>query len=84
VSHRPLEDWEYPDPDDDEEGDDEETSPCPACGEEIYEDAERCPYCGEYVLLGGGSPLAGRPWWYVLLAALGVIATLATILSWRS
>lgn len=30
-----------------EEGDDR--VPCPHCGKEIYEEAERCPACGSYV-----------------------------------
>jgi hypothetical protein len=29
--------------------DDDATAPCPACGAEIYDDAERCPECGHYL-----------------------------------
>ena len=77
MTDRPLEDWEYPDPDDGEDEDAAEVTECPHCGEEIYEDAEQCPYCGAYVSAFGGSPLAGRPWWYILLALLGIIAVIA-------
>lgn len=76
MAHRPLEDWEYPEPDDDEEMEVSETLPCPSCGEPVYEDTEECPYCGEYVSWGSSSPLAGRPWWYVVLAIFGIVATI--------
>jgi hypothetical protein len=78
MSARPLEDWEYPDPDDGDE-DELETIPCRACGEPIYEEAEQCPYCGEYVSRNSNSPLAGRSWWYIALAILGIIAVIATL-----
>lgn len=52
---------------------------CPACGEEIYEDAEQCPYCGEYVV-PSTSAFAGRPFWFCLLGALGVAATVLCFL----
>lgn len=75
-------DWDYDDLDDsdvndgdwDDGADDEaETLPCPACGAQIYEQAEQCPYCGHYVT-HWSSALAGRPWWFVLLGVLGAIA----------
>jgi hypothetical protein len=28
--------------------DEDATAPCPACGAEIYDDAECCPECGHY------------------------------------
>lgn len=64
-------DWD----DDDSEA---ETVPCPACGAEIYEEAQQCPVCGEYAV-HNSSLLAGKPGWYVLLAVLGVIATIALL-----
>lgn len=56
-----------------DEADDEtaELAPCPACGEEIYEDAEQCPYCGEYVT-HSTSALSGRPLWFCALGLIGV------------
>ena len=53
-----------------------ETVPCPACGADIYEEAEQCPVCGDYVV-HGRSALAGKPGWYLLVAVLGVIAAIA-------
>ncbi|HEX4613692.1 MAG TPA: hypothetical protein VH092_36255 [Urbifossiella sp.] len=60
------------DPDDDEDaddsgeygayaggGDDAETVPCPHCGADVYEDAERCPRCEKY--LSAEDRPAGRP-----------------------
>ncbi|MEM8681248.1 MAG: zinc ribbon domain-containing protein [Planctomycetota bacterium] len=44
-----LEDWEYPDEDD--EGDDEAyLVPCPECGHEMDADAECCPACGYWIV----------------------------------
>ena len=42
-----LDDSEYPDPPDDDERQD--TSVCPSCSSEVFEDAVQCPVCGEYV-----------------------------------
>ena len=71
IENRPLEDWEYPEPDDDDD-DIAETLDCPACGAAIYEDAEQCPDCGEYVEFVGHG-LSGRPVWFVALGLLGII-----------
>ena len=58
-------------------GTDETTdvAPCPACGAEIYEDADRCPRCGEYISRGAAPRW---PWW--MLA--GGLAALAAVLWW--
>jgi len=67
---------EYRDDDLDQYDDDfSETLPCPNCGKEIYEDAERCPYCGEYVVFTN-SQWVGRPLWWILLGILGILATI--------
>ncbi len=57
---RPLEDWEYPEPDENEDEDDFETQACPSCGADVYEDAEQCPACGDYVIFLTRHCLAGR------------------------
>jgi hypothetical protein len=53
--------------------DDEPMEPCPHCGEEIYEDAQRCPHCGQYVSQED-SPRRPKPWWIVIGAILGLYA----------
>lgn len=65
-----------PDWDDDDPA--AETVPCPACGADIYEEAEQCPVCEEYVV-HNQSVLAGKPGWYLLMAVLGVIAVIASL-----
>lgn len=34
---------------DDDDGD-VDMSPCPLCGEPIYDESECCPHCGEYIV----------------------------------
>lgn len=69
-----LDEDEFPDENDDVT----ETIPCPACGAAIYEDAEQCPYCGTYVT-SQTSPWAGRSWWWIVLAVLGLLATILAL-----
>jgi len=55
-------------------GDETPTAACPACGAEVYEDADRCPACGQYITPGGGAGSMKRWWWIALvLAALALI-----------
>lgn len=72
------------DEDRDEEGGDDGgvLAPCPHCGEEIYDDAERCPKCGMY-LSAEDAPGAGWPLWMKVGAVLAILvcAMLAGILS---
>lgn len=58
---------------------DTETQPCPACGADVYEEADQCPMCGEYIIDSGVS-LAGRPLWFAILGLLGVIAVIVACL----
>jgi hypothetical protein len=61
-------------------GDDEpETTPCPDCGAEIYEDSPQCPVCGYYVLAGAGSSY-NPPWWWLLAAGAVIAAFVCYIL----
>ena len=80
---RPLEDWEYPDESDDNSWDDDdpELLPCPECGEGILEDSEQCPYCGQYVTFST-APWTGRSTVWLVVGALGVIATIVALLVW--
>ena len=81
MIEKPLEDWEDPDEPSDPEDDEADTLVCPACGSEVYEDAEQCPYCREYLTSPSTSVLADRPWWFVLLALLGMVAVIIALLS---
>ncbi len=74
---QPDDPWDDDSGDWDADTDDDlsETVPCPQCGAEIYEDAVRCPACGTYVT-HTTSPWAGRPIWWIVLALLGILATI--------
>lgn len=69
----PDEDEEWV-PDDDDEDD---TMPCPHCGEAIYDGAEQCPECGKYIS-EEDAPRRSWPAWVVL----GFIAAFAVTLMW--
>lgn len=64
----------------DECGDDtSDTLPCPECGVEVYEDTERCPACGNYIV-HSSSVWDGKPTWWILLGALGILAAVLMFL----
>jgi hypothetical protein len=77
---KPLEDKEYPDEADLDDGDDETlyVDRCPACGELVYEDAPQCPYCREWIV-GSGSRWRESRKWYVR-GGLYLVKTL--LLNW--
>jgi hypothetical protein len=82
-----LRDEEYPDePTDVDIEDDDATIDCPACGAAVYEDAPHCPHCGHWLTeadrRGDGGLLAGRPWWWIVLGLLGLVATIAMLSGW--
>ena len=55
------------DPSDSDDFVDDETTtrtvPCPGCGRDVYEDAERCPSCGDFVSRSSGS--SHQPLWII-------------------
>jgi predicted nucleic acid-binding Zn ribbon protein len=57
--------------------DEDATVPCPACGAEIYDDAERCPECGHYQTREEASR-AKTPLWIIV----GAIICLAIVALW--
>jgi hypothetical protein len=59
------------------------TIPCPACGAEVYEDAPQCPQCGSYITHDSHA-LSGRPLWWIILGALGVLATVVALVLFAS
>lgn len=70
-----LDDNEFPDHQFDDES--TETLPCPQCGAQVYEEAERCPVCGTYIIQA--SVWTGRPGWWILLALLGIGAAILAL-----
>ena len=60
----------------DEDEDETPTVPCPHCGREIPDFADRCPYCGDWVVQSSG-PAARRSFWFILLVAFVVLLILA-------
>jgi len=49
-----------------DQDEEDETDPCPYCGEQVYEDAEWCPSCGKYLSEEDTSPR--KPLWVVAVA----------------
>ena len=81
-----MTDWDLDDEYDDEpfDSDDEDDATdvvdCPACGAEIYAEAEQCPVCGEYVI-ATSNVWDGKPTWWVVLALAGILATVVGLMS---
>lgn len=57
-----------------------ETRACPACGREVYDDAEVCYHCGA-AMSGGRSAV---PKWWVVVIVVAVAAALAGVFALRS
>ena len=76
-----IEDDEY---DDDEEYEDDfetETVPCPACGADVYEEAQQCPECGQYIdaadyRSGSAYVWQDRPTWWIIAGIVGILAVI--------
>lgn len=59
----------------DDDLEDSETVPCPACGSEVYEDAEQCSICGEYIIHNSGiNPLWKNTAWFLLAGSAVLVA----------
>ena len=56
--------------------------PCPVCGAEIYEDSLRCPVCGNYITFDSVGPWSGKPFWWIVLGVLGVVALVVALVTW--
>jgi uncharacterized protein (DUF983 family) len=56
------------------------TRACPACGEEVYDDAEVCYHCGEAM---GSSSQRPLPTWAIIAAILAIVGFAAAILGGR-
>lgn len=72
-------DGDDPDESDQDAGDEAvQTLPCPRCGGEIYEDADRCPRCGEYVVAG---QRASGSLWRIVAAVMALLAVLLWLIA---
>lgn len=69
--------WNEDDYDDLPDDADPELQPCPYCGEQIYEDAERCPHCDRYIS-EETRRARPKPWWVIV----GVIVCLYLAFRW--
>ncbi|MGD8451780.1 MAG: zinc ribbon domain-containing protein [Phycisphaerae bacterium] len=76
-------DPEEPDGADLDDDDETVTVPCPHCGEEIPETADRCPYCGDWVVQGGEHGAVSRGPAYVVLLVACILLIVALLLLWR-
>jgi predicted nucleic acid-binding Zn ribbon protein len=81
VPRRPIDDDEWSDDEDfgnDSSDTDAGECPCPACGEPVYEDAEKCPHCGEWITSPGTAERRSRTWlWPILVTILIVLILVA-------
>ena len=76
----PLESDQDPGDDDGDDADEAET-PCPYCGEPVYEQAELCPHCRSYISREDAPRVPGQarvPAWIWL----GVALVMAAVVTW--
>jgi len=64
----------------DDEGEDEDTIPCPYCKAEIYDGAEQCPKCGRYIS-EEDAPAEAKPRWIVIASVLCLV--IAILWVWK-
>lgn len=75
------EEWDEAGPDYGDDDDESEVVSCPACGGDVYEDAERCPRCGDYIVHSStGYVWKDRPLWWMILGVLGIVAVIFALL----
>jgi hypothetical protein len=59
------------------DADETDTVPCPNCGKEIAEDADKCPHCGEWVVQGGDAGAGSSHGVVFMMVAILVLIILA-------
>ncbi len=72
-----FEDSDYPEQWDDDDPSD--VVDCPACGAEVYEQAEQCPACGEYII-HETNLWSDRPVIWIVLGLLGIFAVVYVLI----
>ncbi len=73
-----TDDWEDPEPWDQDDINEPEEIPCPYCGKPVSELAELCPHCRSYIS-GEDSPGTRKPIWKWLVVGL-LIAMLSGLI----
>jgi hypothetical protein len=63
-----------------DDDDDLETVPCPYCGKEVYEEAERCPHCEQYISREDAP--ARKPLWIVAGALVCLVLAVGWVFGW--
>ena len=79
-AYEALGDPDGPQPCDLHDQDQTDTEPCPSCGRQIADLAERCPYCGDWVVRGERSPASNRSLFFAAIVILLLIALLYWLL----
>lgn len=64
-----------------------DTLPCPNCGADVYEGADRCPHCRQWITSwapppGPADTVTIRWWWIVLAILLAVGAVVVWLGPW--
>jgi DNA-directed RNA polymerase subunit RPC12/RpoP len=62
----------------DQEKEETPTVPCPNCGHDVPDFADRCPYCGDWIVQGG----AARPSPGTLIVAIVAVLLILALLFW--
>ena len=57
-----------------DDGDD--AVPCPACGHDVYEDADQCTHCGEWII-PSATGAGGLHWVWIAAAVMAAGAMIA-------
>ena len=60
---------------------DEDTTACPYCGREIYDDAVQCPHCHMYIE-NNALPASGPAWRHRLYQITAVVLIVVLLLLW--
>ena len=78
-----MDESEFPDESDmdRDDGDDDDTEPCPYCGQAVYSQAQRCPRCGRYI--SAEDRPRGRPLWIVATALVCLIIVVIWVIFWH-
>jgi hypothetical protein len=77
-----YEDWDHPDPSDQDQNDVPEEIPCPYCGKPVSELAELCPHCQSYISRED-APRKLPPMWKIVIVGALVLFFTGLLGFWR-